>query len=84
MRYTYEEALARQAELYAARDTAADALRAATGERGPLGLTPDAVKGTPEWRAAKAAYDAAHDALRTFNASFVRTFRAEERARRGR
>lgn len=37
--------------------------------RGRMGLTPDAVKATPEWRAAKQAYDRAFAALRSFNSS---------------
>ena len=33
---------------------------------GPMGLTPDAVKASPEYRAARAACDAAHLRLRAF------------------
>jgi len=61
--------------------------------RGPMGLTPDAVKATPQWRAAKARVDRAFARLRAFNAVFVKKFvkelraeraeRAKERERRG-
>jgi hypothetical protein len=49
---------------------------------GPTGLTPDAVKASPEYRAAKQAYDSAFAALRCFNASFIRTFAREIEAER--
>lgn len=35
--------------------------------RGPLGLTPDAVKASSEYKAAKRSSDAAFSALRRFN-----------------
>ncbi len=35
--------------------------------RGPLGLTPNTVKASPEWKAAKRSSDAAFAALRRFN-----------------
>ncbi len=44
--------------------------------RGPMGLTPDAVKATPEWRAAKQRLDRAFARLRAFNVSLKRTRRA--------
>ena len=54
---------------------------------GPMGLISDAVRATPEYRAAKTAYDAAFERLRTFNGRFVKVFakeiRAERSARRG-
>lgn len=37
--------------------------------KGPMGLTPDEVKVSPEFRAAKSAYDKAFEALRRFNAA---------------
>lgn len=36
--------------------------------KGHLGLTPDSVKATPEWKAAKQDYERAFSALRAFNA----------------
>ena len=50
--------------------------------RGPTGLTPDAVKETPEWQAAKALANKAFARLRAFNAVFVKRFAKELRAER--
>lgn len=49
---------------------------------GPMGLTPDAIKASPEYRAAKAAYDKAFAALRAFNGKYVKLFKAEISAER--
>lgn len=57
---------AARARLEAERAAASAELRAFPKD-GPMGLTPDAVKATPEWRAASARYQAAHEALRQFN-----------------
>jgi hypothetical protein len=46
---------------------------------GPMGLTPDAVKVSPEFRAAKKAFDAAFAKLRAFNGYYVKTFAKELR-----
>lgn len=54
-----------------------DALRA-----GPLGLIPDEVKRTAEYRSAKQRYDAAFGRLREFNAVFVKKFAKELAAAR--
>lgn len=48
----------------------------------PNGLTPDHVRATSEWRAAKAASDAAFAKLRNFNGAFVKTFEKELKAER--
>lgn len=40
--------------------------------RGAMGLTPDDVKASPEWRAAKARYERAFARLRAFNAETSR------------
>lgn len=45
--------------------------------RGPMGLTPDSVKQSPEFRRDKLAYSKAHDELRRFNGLFIKHFRAE-------
>jgi len=42
--------------------------------RGPTGLTPDAIKASPEWKAARAANDKAFSQLRSFNAKFFKAF----------
>lgn len=49
---------------------------------GPMGLTPDAVKATREWRDAKAACDIAFGRLREFNGRFIKSFAKEIRAER--
>jgi hypothetical protein len=46
------------------------------------GLTPDAVKLSPEYRTAKQDFDAAFSALRAFNAKYTVAFRKELRADR--
>lgn len=49
---------------------------------GPMGLTPDSVKFSDEYRAAKAAYQAALYRLQVFNACYVKRFKAELKAER--
>lgn len=78
---------ARYLRAKAARDAiGADVARASAALNrfpvGPMGLTPDAVKASPEYRAAKMAFDSAFAGQRCFNASFVRTFRREIAAER--
>jgi hypothetical protein len=57
-----------------------------TFPKGALGLTPDAVKFSPEYSAAKSAFDAGFAKLRNFNGAFTKSFakeiREERRARR--
>lgn len=80
---TYDEAKAQADTLNAIVKVAGDALK--TFPKGPMGLTPDAVRATAEWQTAKATYDNAFARLRAFNARFTRIFasdiRAERRAR---
>lgn len=77
---TYDEAKARADTLNAAVKAAGDVLRAYP--TGPMGLTPDDVRATPQWKANKLAYDRAFAALRTFNQSFTKTFARQIRAER--
>jgi hypothetical protein len=59
---------------------ASDALRAVPGiGSGPMGMTPDAVKASPEYRAAKLAYERAHAELRAFNAALRKAFPKRKR-----
>lgn len=55
--------------------------------RGAMGLTPDAVKVTPEYQAARRTFQDRFARLQKFNTTFVRRFvkeiRAEQAARRG-
>jgi hypothetical protein len=41
---------------------------------GPMGLTPDSVKATPEWRDDRAAFNGAANTLRAFDNAFKREF----------
>jgi hypothetical protein len=50
--------------------------------KGQIGLTPDSVKATPEWRTAKRAFDQANAASRAFNAWYVKAYKAELAAAR--
>ena len=78
---TYELAKVAKKHLEDALAVAERATPPGTGS-GPMGLTPDHVKASPEWKAYRLAYDTAFAALRNFNGSFVKTFKAEIRAER--
>ena len=83
---TYTEAKAMGAAIEARLKAASAAMPKGTGS-GPMGLTPDAIKFSPEYRAAKLVVDRTMRELREFNRWFVPTFKkeisAEIRARRG-
>ena len=76
----FDAAKARKAELEA-RSAAASAVLNAF-PKGAMGLTPDAVKFSPEFRAAKRAFDTAFEAERRFNRWFLKEFASEVRAER--
>ena len=81
----FDEAKAEAARLDAEAEAAGQVLR--SFPRGPTGLTPDAVRATPEYRAAKARFDKAFARQRDFNGVFVKRFAKElreERAERDR
>lgn len=80
----YAQACAHRDALESACESAALAMRLLTPEheRHANGLTPDHIKATPEWRAARARYDSAFAALRAFNQRFVKAFARELRAER--
>jgi hypothetical protein len=62
---------------------ASKAFRAIAGiGSGPMGLTPDAIKFSPDYRLAKVRFDVAFAALRDFNGEFHKTFAAEIKAER--
>jgi len=71
---TYVEAKAHAAALAECERTG-DALR--TFPRGPMGLVTDEARANPEYEAARAAASRAFGTLRTFNAWYVKTFKAE-------
>ena len=72
---TYEEAKAEYDLLEAEAKATSEVLRAFP--RGPTGLTPDAVRATPEYRAAKTANDTVFARQRQFNAVYVKLFAKE-------
>ena len=76
----FEEAKAEVALLEKEVDAANEVLK--TFPRGTMGLTPDAVATTPEYRAAKARFQKAFARLRAFNAVYVKRFAKELRAER--
>lgn len=69
---TYDEARAKQNELWDAVKTASGVLKGFP--KLSNGLTPDRIKFSAEYRAAKATYDAAFRRLRDFNARFHKAF----------
>lgn len=77
----YQAAKLQVDQLWAASKATGSALDAFLEKhgRGPMGLTPDAVKAMPEYRKLKSESDAAMRALQAFNKGFVRDF-AKERA----
>lgn len=82
---TFAKAKERAAQLEAEYEHAGRALKALSGG-GPMNMTPDRVRATPEWKKAKHEADAAFAALRSFNAVYVRRFKREiaQERRRGR
>lgn len=73
----YAAAAEVEARLEAEMNAASRAMDAWKAHRGPTGLTPDHVRATPEWKAAKAALDLAFARLRSFNAVYTRRFKLE-------
>jgi hypothetical protein len=72
---TFEEAKAKADALWDASTQAGKVLDAFP--KGPMGLTPDDVRATPEWKSDKSASDAAMKALRDFNAQYTKKFKTE-------
>lgn len=71
----YLAARAQARELNAEVDKTSTALQAYP--KGPMGLTTDAVKATPAWKAASSAYAIAFSRLRQFNGTYTKLFAAE-------
>lgn len=60
---------------------ASENLKTVSGtEKGFMGLTPDHIKATPEWKAARSAFDNAFAKVRYFNGRYVKHFKKEIRA----
>jgi len=81
----FEIATQHRNEIDARLRAASAELKALTDElggTGPMGLTPDHVKADPRWQQAKARFDTLFQALRQFNAVYVRKFKRELAAER--
>lgn len=84
----YAQFKARAGALDAEMIRASAALKAVPGVgSGAMGLTPDAVRQTPEYRSAKSASDNAFQAIRAYNGThagrFKKEIKADIAARRG-
>lgn len=77
---TYDQDKAHQDSLYALLNAKDSALQAFP--KGAMGLTPDSVKVSTLYRAAKAEYEIAFQAVRKFNAVFTKQYRKEIAASR--
>lgn len=77
---TYNECKAMRAAAEAELREASMRLTRAGAGSGPSGLTPDSVKATPEYRAARYDTDRAFSRLRRINVYIVATFPNENRA----
>lgn len=73
---TYEQAKERRGQLEVEYQRAARALRELSGG-GPLGLTPERVRATEEWQAAKRGANDSFAALQAFNTLYTRRYRKE-------
>ena len=78
---TYETALSERDRLEVAANNAGAALSELTKgvECGPMGLTPDHIKATPEWKNARRLFDSAFQDVRLFNVPFIRTYKKQWR-----
>jgi hypothetical protein len=78
---TYSAARATIADIEAIYKRAGDELGALSGG-GAMGLTPDSVKQSPEFRAAQSAFNYWHNRLRAANSEFLRLYKKEYHAER--
>lgn len=79
----YEVAKEMKAVMEAREREAAAVLKAVPGlGSGPMGLTPDEVKASPQYLQAKGDWEACWHALRRFNAWFLREYGREYRKER--
>lgn len=75
---TFQAALKQYATMTIQADKAADALNQVAGsEKGPMGLTPDHIKVTPEYRAAVANFRARQEAAKSFCKAFLKAYKKE-------
>ncbi len=75
-------AIAKAAKLVLEAEHKAAGLAISSFPTGAMGLTPDHVKQSPEWRAAYSRYQSAHNVLRNFNRMFLKQYRKEIAAER--
>lgn len=75
---TYEGFKLRRAMIETAMEPLSDYLKAQP--KGPMGLTPDAIKATPEWQQNFKAFHALFAQLRNLNAYGNKHFKSEIRA----
>lgn len=72
---TFDQAKAKQDQLNAVCDKASSDLN--KYPVGPMGLTPDSVKASPEWRRDQANFEIAFKALQTYNKWFCKRWKKE-------
>lgn len=77
---TYEEAKTIKTALEAESKRLGKLLN--DGPKGPMGLTPDHIKFSPEFQAAKRAYERTQGKIATFNRMFLKVFAKEYAAER--
>lgn len=73
----YKEATELRDGLDAESKRTSQILKEASGDCGAMGLASDAVRATPEWKAAARDFARAFRALQGFNRSYVRQFKRE-------
>jgi hypothetical protein len=73
---TFSEVRRIRDDLYVAQDAAAKKLQSFP-RGGPMGLTPDAVKFSPEFQAAKRRYDEITKAVKKINQFMTKNFKKE-------
>jgi len=77
---TLDTLIAQQELLYTEMNAAAKALKVYDVHRDAMGLTPDSIKATLEWKAAKASFEQAFQKLRAFNGKHAKAIRKAQRA----
>lgn len=80
MNITFDQALAEKKIREIQHDATAIRLRAVSGKPGPMGLTPDHIKMTAEWKEAFNAERMAFAHMRRFNMFIAKNFKKELRA----
>ena len=75
-------AIAKAAKLILETEHKAASVAISSFPTGAMGLTPDHVKQSPEWRAAYSRYWSANNSLRNFNRKFLKQYRKEIAAER--